>query len=372
MSRCRRLFPLLLLAGLGCAPDGPADFYRETLQSRSEFADTLTFIVDEPTAAKRFPPANDILTRRAEATSVGFDVWNKKTEVPGGFIKLMSDNYRPTTISAERKADMAEAVAAYQTFCKNIMYVNARLNRESKRLQTVMQAELAKKAESGARVSASDLPGLSETIKGLANLRRTSPPRIFNGSMTKEALDKFTNPNKDPNPAIDSKFVTTFDPGDYFYSDPEVKIQTPAPPAPPGNVGAAIEKLAEQIAKQPSQVTGIVANYRDSEPRMQSLKNETGKLLRNVNGLLVVRQNMDQHDRWIPIKIAEWRSSESQEMPISAGDNPTQMRLLFEAQVDGGGDVGFDQRLPNPPPPKAPPKGASDYSGRAAGFISVE
>jgi hypothetical protein len=347
MSRCRLLFPLLLLAGLGCAPDGPVDFYRETLQARSEFADTLTFIVDEPSAVHHFPPAIEILRRRVEVTFKNFEDWNKKTEVPGGFEKLVSENYRPTSIGAERKADMAEALAAYESFCRNIVYVNARLNRENKRLQTVMQAELAKRAESGQRASASDLPGLSATITSMTELRRTTPPRIFNTSLTKVALDKFAKPG------IDTEFVTKVDPGDFFVMDPNLNIQTAPPPAMPANVAAAIDKIAERIAKQPTQITGIVAVYRDEKPRMQSLKNETGKALRNVNGWLIVRENGQQTDRWIPVKIDEWRTADTKEMPVSAGDNPRQMRLLFEGLVEGDAEVGLDQRLPDPPPPKA-------------------
>ena len=182
MSRYRRLLPLLLLAGLGCAPEGPADFYRETLQARSEFADTLTFIVDEPTAVQHFPPANEILKRRTEGIRDAFETWDKKTEVPGGFDRLSRETYRPTDIGVERKGDMLDSLVAYEDFCKNIIYVNARLSREMKRLQLVYQASLTKKIEAGARISATDVPALNDAIDHIWQLRMTSPPRIFSSA----------------------------------------------------------------------------------------------------------------------------------------------------------------------------------------------
>ena len=158
-------------------------------------------------------------------------------------------------------------------------------------------------------------------------------------------LEKFAKPK-----FIDTGFVTSFDPADIFTVDP--KISTPPPPERPAQVAGAIDKMADRLAKLPNQIgTGIVAVYREEKPRQQSLKNETGKTLRNVAGLLIVRSGPDQSERWIPVNFPEWKA-EPLVMPVAAADNPTQMRLLFEAELEGGGQAGFDQRLPNPPPPK--------------------
>jgi hypothetical protein len=145
--------------------------------------------------------------------------------------------------------------------------------------------------------------------------------------------------------------VTRFDPGNIFNTDPN--IATTPPPERPANVADAVGRLADRIAKQPNQLTtGIVAEYQDHGPRQQALKNETGKTLRNVTGILVVRSGADQSERWIPVNFAEWKLDPTMPMAVVAADNPTKMRLMFEAEIEGGGPVGFDQRLPDPPPPK--------------------
>ncbi|HEX3316157.1 MAG TPA: hypothetical protein VHR72_14765 [Gemmataceae bacterium] len=346
MARYRRLFPLLLLAGLGCAPDGPADFYRETLQARSEFADTLTFIVDEPTAARYFPQANEILTRRTERIRDAWDSWNRKTEVTRGFDRLPRDNFRQSDIGTERRGDMAVALAAYEDFCKNIIYVNARLSREMKRIQVVYQASLAEKVAAEGRMSTSGFPALTKTIDNIWQLRTRPPPKLFTVTVTEKDLLKIFKPEP-----VDLALVTSFDPADIFTPNP--KVESPPPPETPANLAGAIDKMAERIGKLPSQLTtGIVATYQSYGPRRQSLKNETGKVLKNVSGVLLVHTGKEQGVRWVPVTIAEWNVEPLIDMPVAAGDNPTKMRLLFEAEIEGGGQVGYDQLLPDPPPSK--------------------
>jgi hypothetical protein len=346
MSRYRRLCPILLLAAVGCAPEGPADFYRETLQARSEFGDSLTFIVDEPSAVRRFPPAMEILKRRTDSIRDSFEAWSKKTEVPGGFNKLMSEQFKPTMIGAERKADMLDSLVAYQDFCKNISYVNARISRELKRLMIVYQASLVQKIESGGRVGGNDFPGLNEAIDKIWKLREAGPPRLFTTGMTKEALDKFLPPN-----TYDTDLMTRMDPADVFKNDPNVV--TPPPPERSAQVANGVERMADRIAKLPNQLAAgsVIADYKVDYPQPLVLKNESGKTLRNVAGILVVRVAGEQTERWNLVNFPEWKA-EAMPTTVTLRDNPTQMRLLFEAEVDGGGTIGYDGKLASPTPPK--------------------
>src|SRR5262245_29563030 len=125
MSRNRSVFvSLLILSALGCAPEGPADFYNQTLQARSEFADTLTFIVDEPSAIKFFKPAEGIYKNRYDAISESWIAYDKKTEINNGFAKVTREEFKASDIGPERRQDMANALVAYQKFCEDLAFVN--------------------------------------------------------------------------------------------------------------------------------------------------------------------------------------------------------------------------------------------------------
>jgi hypothetical protein len=345
MSRYRRLFVVFILfSGLGCNAPGPESFFRESLQARSEFSDTLTFIVDEATAAKFYPPAEKILKRRIDELREAFDAWDTKAGVRSGFDKVAREQFKPADLKGDDlKRDMTTALIAYAKYCDEIAFVNTRLDREAKRLEIVYEASLAQKIESGQAVAGGDLPALKAVLERVWNMRDWPAPRIMGRGMTKEYLAKFTEFAKLPQ--VDTAKVTEFEPGGLI-----VDKNAAPPPTRPASVAGAVDKFAAKLAEIKDRLgPEILVVYADDSPRQQSLKNETGKALRNVSGFLIAKINSTE--RWIPINIADWQKDPIQTQ-VMAIDNPTNMRLMFQAELEGKGLVAYDQKLGPIPPPK--------------------
>jgi hypothetical protein len=327
-------------------PDGPREFYRESLQTRSELVDSMTFVVDEQSARELFVPVAKRFDQRTNALRDQFDEYDKKTGMKNQWMKLNRQDSKIESLNKEVIPDMINAIKEYERFCRDLAYVNVRLSREMKRIDLILQASMSKKMDGGGNAKPADFPSLSLVLdKG--RTMQGSVPRIFPAFTGGEAERFAENLKKLGDLGIDTKFVAMFNP--QALDAPLAGFEAPPPPAAPDWAANSIKQLVTNAQNAPP-LAGNITLEASGAPRKLAIKNTTGGPLSNVNGRIFYKVGARKDPVSYIFEAGSWAKDDARTTEIQIDQGVVEIRLVFTAD-QGGKTVGFDKLLGDPPPP---------------------
>lgn len=179
MRRARILCAFLALVALGCSPEGPPEFYRNALQARSEFVDSLTFIVDEPSAKEVFPVSEKRYRARMSEINDKLAQYRQTVRMDQSLRKLNREDFKLTMIEPDVRGAVESGLKAYLFYTRNITYTNVRLGREIQRLQLVQEVSIAKAQETDPNANVGNFPYLSTALQNLTGKENSSDSLRF-------------------------------------------------------------------------------------------------------------------------------------------------------------------------------------------------
>lgn len=121
---------VLLVAAPGCLPDGPHEFYRTALQAKTEYIDSMSRIVDEPSAKHFDETANKIYTQRIEGIRDGMNSY----KMDGTFTKMQNPNFNVNQLKPDIKAQMEMILGEFMLYALQTKPNQLRMAREHARL----------------------------------------------------------------------------------------------------------------------------------------------------------------------------------------------------------------------------------------------
>lgn len=226
MNRAAFAMAFLSAALTGCMANGPREHYRAAVQAKSEYVDSLSLVVDEPSAAEHLRVARKQCQTRYKDIHEAI----KNARLDDQFHKLRRQNFNIKNLDVDYRDRMIEGVKAYAEFCQNIVYTNARQRRELQRLQMVANLELLAKARTQiasnqpVNVSmAADCPKLDELIKTIGAVN-WSELWFVPKSVGKDDIDKLQATIEPEH----LRLMLTFNPDDLNVAAPGLEL----PPLP--------------------------------------------------------------------------------------------------------------------------------------------